>query len=107
MKYSLVSRDWIADCIEITHAGYTGVRYVQLFMVDQVLNVLFFLLKMILPCLGRVIRVLFLQNSLVRCLLIETSVSSLELSVSVSHLCREVSHLWCLVSHPCRQVSHL
>ena len=26
MKYSLVSRDWIADCIEITHAGYTGVR---------------------------------------------------------------------------------
>ncbi|XP_020617401.1 uncharacterized protein LOC110055358 isoform X2 [Orbicella faveolata] len=24
MKYSLVSRDWIADCIEITHAGYTG-----------------------------------------------------------------------------------
>ena len=31
MKYSLVSRDWIADCIEITHAGYTGVRYVPLF----------------------------------------------------------------------------
>ena len=35
MKYSLVSRDWIADCIEITHAGYTGVRdiYVGLFKV--------------------------------------------------------------------------
>ena len=26
MKYSLISRDWITDCIEITHAGYTGVR---------------------------------------------------------------------------------
>ncbi|XP_068757528.1 dihydroxy-acid dehydratase 2-like [Montipora capricornis] len=24
MKYSLISRDWIADCIEITHSGYTG-----------------------------------------------------------------------------------
>ncbi|XP_022802755.1 uncharacterized protein LOC111340217 [Stylophora pistillata] len=24
MKYSLISRDWITDCIEITHAGYTG-----------------------------------------------------------------------------------
>ena len=34
MKYSLVSRDWIADCIEITHAGYTGVRYIQ--AIDQV-----------------------------------------------------------------------
>ena len=26
MKYSLISRDWIADCIEIMHSGYTGVR---------------------------------------------------------------------------------
>lgn len=24
MKYSLISRDWITDCIEITHSGYTG-----------------------------------------------------------------------------------
>jgi len=38
MKYSLVSRDWIADCIEITHAGYTGVRYVGLLKVLKVIT---------------------------------------------------------------------
>ena len=25
MRYSLVSRDWIADCVEIMHAGYAAV----------------------------------------------------------------------------------
>ena len=25
MKYSLISRDWIADCIEIMHSGYAAV----------------------------------------------------------------------------------
>jgi len=46
MKYSLVSREWIADCIEITHSGYTGVRYVPdpLFKDTQVI-IVFFLLK--------------------------------------------------------------
>ena len=25
MRYSLISRDWIADCVEIMHKGYAAV----------------------------------------------------------------------------------
>ncbi|XP_032220182.1 dihydroxy-acid dehydratase [Nematostella vectensis] len=35
MKYSLISRDWIADCIEIMHAGYTGDAIISLAGCDK------------------------------------------------------------------------
>ena len=38
MKYSLISRDWIADCAEITHSGYTAVMYfLKCFSLDDML----------------------------------------------------------------------
>ena len=53
MKYSLVSRDWIADCIEITHAGYTGVRYEVSFKGDfPKFFIVLFLTKMSFLFLG-------------------------------------------------------
>jgi len=27
MRYSLISRDWIADCVEIMHEAYAAVSY--------------------------------------------------------------------------------
>ncbi|KAK3729576.1 hypothetical protein QZH41_017196 [Actinostola sp. cb2023] len=35
MKYSLISRDWIADCIEIMHCGYTGDAIISLAGCDK------------------------------------------------------------------------
>ena len=30
MKYSLISRDWIADCVEVMYCGYSGVSALSL-----------------------------------------------------------------------------
>ena len=30
MKYSLVSREWIADCVEIMHQAYSAVRIIDI-----------------------------------------------------------------------------
>ena len=101
MKYSLVSRDWIADCIEITHAGYTGVRYEVSFKGDfpKFLNncVVSHEDEFLIP---RVIECLSLETSIST---VETSVSSLETSVSsletsVSFLETSVSSLETSVS---------
>jgi len=39
MRYSLISRDWIADCAEIMHEAYSSVSIAKHLMMFTIANV--------------------------------------------------------------------
>ena len=39
MRYSLISRDWIADCAEIMHEAYSSVSIAKCLAMSTVANV--------------------------------------------------------------------